>query len=47
MDKSNSENKMRFSNVSKEGFTIHAKAGHTLHLNCRGMIPREPERTMQ
>ena len=38
---------MRFSNISKEGFTIHAKAGHTLHLNCRGVIPREPERIMQ
>lgn len=40
IDKSDSENKVSFSAISKSGFTVHGKAGHKLHLNCRGILPR-------
>lgn len=33
-------NRMRFSDESKSGFTIHAKPRHKLHLNCKGVITR-------
>jgi hypothetical protein len=43
IDKSDSENTMRFSAIRKDGFTIQAKPGHKLHLNCRGILPRASE----
>jgi hypothetical protein len=29
-----------FSDESKSGFTLHAKPGRKLHLNCRGVVAR-------
>jgi hypothetical protein len=39
-DTSDEKNLMRFSDQSKEGFTIHSKAGHELSLRCKGVINR-------
>lgn len=38
-------NRVRFSEESKAGVTLHAAPGHKLHLNCHGVIQRPVERS--
>lgn len=46
-DKTEEHGIVRVSEVSKRGITLHGKAGHKVHLNCGGVLAREPERNTQ
>lgn len=43
IDKDDAKYPISFTGENKQGFTVHAPKGHTIHLNCKAVIPRALE----